>query len=150
MTGTLRAIDIAKWFVAWADQNDADVSNLKVQKLLYYAQGQHLADRGRALFADPIEAWAHGPVVANVYHELKQYGRNPIDADAFLGDDFDWDNFKDVESILLRTWDTYGSLAAWALRDRTHRESPWREAFDESFNKTITIEQLETFFIRGQ
>lgn len=150
MTRMLRAFDVAQWFVAWAENIDAEISNLKVQKLLYYAQGKSLADRGVPLFDDPIEAWAHGPVVAEVYHELKKFGKNPIDPDVILGEDFSWDCFKDVEPILLATWDTYGSLAAWALRERTHRESPWRESFDETRSKTISIKQLEAFFVHGR
>ncbi|MBH0778154.1 Panacea domain-containing protein [Nocardia bovistercoris] len=150
MVAELCALDFAKWFVAWAENIDAEVSNLKVQKLLYYAQGTHLAERGRPLFADPLEAWAHGPVVSNVYHEFKRFGKSPIDADAVLDDSFDWDDFKDAEPVLLKTWDTYGSLAAWALRERTHRESPWRNAFDESRTKTITADQLEAFFCRAR
>jgi uncharacterized phage-associated protein len=149
MTTALRAIDIAKWFVAWADNIDAYLSNLKVQNLLYYAQGAHLAETGRPLFADPVEAWARGPVVADVYRMLRHYGNSPIEPDAMLGEDFDWERFKSVEALLLRTWNTYGSVAAWALRDRTYRESPWREAFEETNNRVITVARLERFF-RGQ
>ena len=42
------ALTIAKWFVAWAEANEAELSNLKLQKLLYYAQGYHLALRNVA------------------------------------------------------------------------------------------------------
>jgi uncharacterized phage-associated protein len=39
------------------------ISNLKLQKLLYYAQGFYLAIYGKALFEEDIVAWEHGPVV---------------------------------------------------------------------------------------
>jgi uncharacterized phage-associated protein len=150
ITTPMRAREIARWFIAWADNIDAGISNLKLQKLLYYAQGRRLAESHERLFAEDIQAWAHGPVVPAVYHEFKEYGANPIDADVVLGEDFDWDDFKHVESCLLHTWDTYGSLAAWALRDKTHSEPPWREAFESGWNNIITAERLEDFFVNGR
>lgn len=147
MSETYKASDIAKWFVAWAENIDAEVSNLKVQKLLYYAQGHRLAEAGAPLFDDRIQAWAHGPVVPTVYHDLKRYGSNPIDPDETLTEEFSWDDFHDVEPFLLKIWDRYGSLAAWALRERTHREAPWIDSFsEEAWNSTITNEKLRTFF----
>ncbi len=74
---TFRARDIARWFIAWAENVDAEVSNLKLQKLLYYAQGHRLGATGEPLFSDPIQAWAHGPVVAEVYHAYKEESDRP-------------------------------------------------------------------------
>ncbi len=116
---TFRAGDIARWFIAWAENNDAEVSNLKLQKLLYYAQGHRLGSTGNPAFSDPIQAWAHGPVVAEVYYLYRDYGRNPISPDFALGDDFDWEEFTEISDLLADVWDRYGSLAAWALRERT-------------------------------
>lgn len=148
---THTAIGIAKWFVAWAEHIDAEVSNLKVQKLLYYAQGHYLAETGRPLFKDTIQAWAHGPVVPAVYHELKEYGSAPVDPDRFLGSEFDWDAYVDVDKSLLKVWDKYGSFAAWALREKTHREPPWKTAFDEeSRNSKISTEEMAEFFASGR
>lgn len=142
-----RARDIARWFIAWAENVDAEVSNLKLQKLLYYAQGHCLGATGEPLFSDPIQAWAHGPVVAEVYHAYKDYGKNPIDPDVALGEDFDWDDFAEVSDLLGDVWDRYGSLAAWALRERTHREAPWKDAFDgDARHVQITNEAIRSYF----
>ncbi|MGV3114140.1 Panacea domain-containing protein [Corynebacterium freneyi] len=118
-------LDIAKWFVAWGEEQDADdVSNLKLQKLLYYAQGHYFAQYGRRLFSDDLSAWQHGPVSEDVYHKLKCYGKRPVDPDQFLAD-FDWDDYRDVEQFLIHVWDRYAPFTAWALRNRSHREAPW-------------------------
>ena len=63
------AMDVARQFVrlAWEDEELEGLTHLRLQKLLYYAQGWHLAAFGRALFAGHIEAWKHGPVVQEVY-----------------------------------------------------------------------------------
>jgi uncharacterized phage-associated protein len=86
------ALTIAKWFIAWAEAEEEELSNLKLQKLLYYAQGHHLARFGHALFEEPIQAWSHGPVVPGVYHEYKWAGAGPLtlpDDDPFRWDDVD-------------------------------------------------------------
>lgn len=62
------ALDIAEWFLYYnrsiMEEYDAEyISNLKLQKLLYYAQGCYLALRDKSLFCDNILAWKHGPVV---------------------------------------------------------------------------------------
>lgn len=79
------ALDIAKWFLNYnlflrnVDNEDTDdISNLKLQKLLYYAQGCYLAMYDAPLFKEDIVAWAHGPVVREVYDEYKAYGSGGI------------------------------------------------------------------------
>ena len=86
-----KASSIAKWFLAKnksesieheATGDDYEVyegiTHLKLQKLLFYAQGIYLALNDNMLFYDQIVAWEHGPVVKSVYDEYKQNGRNPI------------------------------------------------------------------------
>lgn len=144
------AREISDWLLLWADEEegeDAGLTNLKLQKLLYYAQGHHLANTGDPLFEDPIQAWAHGPVVPSEYHRLKEYGSGPIDVDAAVRDDFDWDAYRDIEAHLIKTWNTYGKYAAWALREKTHREAPWLEAFDgDTWNPLISKRRMREFF----
>ena len=65
--------DIAKWILTRnrleVQTEDGDyISNLKLQKLLYYSQGCFLALRDEPLFDSPIEAWTYGPVVPEVYN----------------------------------------------------------------------------------
>ena len=75
----LIASDVAKYFLAQMSDDCGDtISNLKLQKLLYYAQGFHLALFVARLCPEASEAWAHGPVVADVYHQYKEYGSIPI------------------------------------------------------------------------
>src|SRR4051812_30274541 len=137
------ALTIAKWFLAWSEETtETGLSNLKLQKLLYYAQGHHLAQKGRPLFSDPVQAWSHGPVVPDIYHEYKHHGGQVFVLDE--DDDFEWDEVdKDTTRFLMRVWNTYGGLAAWRLRNMTHEETPWRENFSEGGrNATIPPESM--------
>ena len=73
------AFSVAKYFLFLSDEEAGDtISNLKLQKLLYYAQGFHLALNDSPLFAESIEAWTHGPVVPVVYQLYKHAGASAI------------------------------------------------------------------------
>lgn len=121
------ATDVAKWFlahnrIAAADEGAEFISNLKLQKLLYYAQGCALAVTDEPLFGDEIVAWQHGPVVECVYHAYKSNGSNGI----VFEDDFDFSQFTPEENELLEeVYDTFGQYSAWKLRNMTHEETPW-------------------------
>jgi len=133
---------IARFFLALTDPEDNDVSNLKLQKLCYYAQGLCTAMRGAPLFQDPIEAWDHGPVVPSLYHQYKQHGSQPIPVVA----DFNWDDLEEVDrEALADIYDYYAQFSAWRLRNMTHEETPWIEASKRP-NKAITVEALVEYF----
>ena len=138
----VNAITVAQYFLSQVDENAGDaITNLKLQKLLYYAQGFHLAVFGEPLFDKPIEAWVHGPVVDSVYQEFKQHGNGPIPCD----DDLDWSTFpRDSQELLDDVYCVYGQFSAWKLRDMTHDEPPWK---DTGRGLEITHESLKKHFL---
>lgn len=139
------AIDVARWFVAWATSDDeAHLTNLKLQKLLYYAQGASFALKGAPMFDDDIQAWAHGPVVPDVYHHYKDFRSGEIEQ----GEPFDWDLIGlDDAKILVRVWNTYGAKSAWKLRDMTHDEAPWVDHFRANVSGiVIPKEDISVYF----
>lgn len=72
---------VADYFLTLGDPEAGDsISNIRIQKLLYYAQGVHLATTNEPLFDDPIEAWRFAPVVPDVYHRFKTHGFENIPA----------------------------------------------------------------------
>jgi len=77
----ITVFDVADYFLHVADMDDGDegITNLKLQKLVYYAQGFHLALYGSPLFSDEIVAWQHGPVVVALYEKYKEFRKSPID-----------------------------------------------------------------------
>lgn len=119
------AIDVAKYLLSLVDTDaDEGMSNMKLQKLLYYCQGFHLAMTGKRLFSEDIYAWLHGPVVPEVWHEYNQYGANVIPYPQ--GVDFSKIDAKE-KSIIDDVYSLYGQYSAWGLRNMTHDESPWKE-----------------------
>jgi uncharacterized phage-associated protein len=75
-----KVLDIANKIIHFvSDSNAGDlISNMKLQKLLYYQQGFHLAYFGKPLFEEDIEAWMYGPVVPSVYSHFKTEGSGAL------------------------------------------------------------------------
>lgn len=138
------ALDVAKWILNYnqwqVDNSGADlISNLKLQKLLYYAQGCYLALYDEKLFKDDIVAWQHGPVVEVVYHEYKINRDRGIEEFGNFKEDY-----SDEQVGLLKTvYETFGQYSAWGLRNMTHSEAPWKETKQ---GEVINTDLIKEFF----
>ena len=138
----LEALKIAKYILALSDPDDGDIiSNLKLQKLLYYTQGFHLALADAAIFDEDIIHWRHGPVVENVYYEYKDFGSGalPVPTDIDFSDILS----KDQKEIIDEVYNVYGQFSAWKLRQMTHQEPPWKNT---SENEIIPHDDLKKYF----
>lgn len=136
------ASDVATYFISLADEDEGDfISNLKLQKLLYYAQGFHLAMFDEPLFAEPIEAWSHGPVVHKVYSEYAIYGANPIPRPKNLKP-----LGKDTKDFLNEIYSVFGQYSAWKLREMTHDEPPWKDSYKEGKSRIIPHAAMKKYF----
>lgn len=120
--------DVARFFIDLAaHQNKADngdlMTNLRLQKLLYFAQGWHLARYGTPLFDAPVEAWTHGPVVPEVYHQYKKNGSQGI----LSAGDIDVNVFTPTEyELLLDVAREYANYSTYALVSLSHAaNAPW-------------------------
>ena len=72
--------DVANYFLALVDEDAGDtISNMKLQKLVYYAQGFYLALYGKPLFPERIEAWDQGPVIPELYRRFEKFGAKAIE-----------------------------------------------------------------------
>jgi uncharacterized phage-associated protein len=132
---------IAKYFLGLVDDELGDsLSNLKLQKLMYYAQGVHLAMHGSPLFPEAIEAWEHGPVVPELYHSFKQHGSEPIPPD----ETFDPSELsQELRDMLNEVYAVYGQFSASQLRTMTHDEAPWKQT---SRGFSISQDALAEYF----
>jgi len=136
--------DVAKYFLSLNDEEVGElISNLKLQKLVYYAQGFHLAIEGEPLFGEAIHAWAHGPVIPDLYHAYKEFGGGPIPSP----DGFDPARIgEDTRALLDEVYSVFGQFSAWKLRNMTHEEPPWLEAYGEGKSGVISKKTMEEYF----
>ncbi len=153
------AMAVANWFLtkAWSESGVPPCDQMKLYKLVYYAQAWHLANYGKPLFEEDIEAWPHGPVVRDLYIEFKEFGRRPIDrlgtrlerqdgAFAVVTPEHD----GSLDEFLSAVWDNYKQYRGVRLSNATHAEGePWEivsRHYDLEDKPTIPIDLIESVF----
>lgn len=137
----LTAKKVADYFLSLVDEEAGDsLTNLKLQKLVYYAQGFSLVLLGDRLFPEPIEAWEHGPVVPALYRSFKEHGSQPIPPPVHLNRD---EYPAAVVELLDEVYAVYGQFSASKLRRMTHEEPPWKEAYPSS---QVQMESMRRYF----
>jgi uncharacterized phage-associated protein len=119
------AKDIANYFLFKAQSDNQELfSNLKIQKLVYYAQGLHLVLRNLPLFKEEIRAWKYGPVVAELYNAFKIHGVEGISPDlSFNPDSID----SKTQNFLNEIYDVFGQFSALRLMELSHTDQCWKE-----------------------
>jgi uncharacterized phage-associated protein len=140
----LGANDVANLFIYFANEcADEPVTNLRLNKLLWFANGHSMERFGKPLFADKFEAWDLGPVVPSIYRKYKICGNNPI---AETNDGFDPNGLdQDVSNFLIDVAEKYNDFTTTALVNLSHRpDTPW--ALTEK-NKVIPNAIIRDYFL---
>lgn len=140
------ANQIASVFVDKAIKEKSYLTHMKLQKLIYIANGIHLALKGEPLITEPIETWDYGPVIQSVYSNYKMFGSSKIlvnvfdhqvtpeklDDDAKKAVDDAWNAGRNIDGIQLSNW--------------THKaDSPWTIAKEKHLN-IIPNEEMSSYF----
>jgi uncharacterized phage-associated protein len=145
-----KAVEVGR-YLAYLAANDVEpdyLTNMRLQKLLYYVQAWSLVMRNRPMFGERIEAWVHGPVVREVYQHFRN-GNSPILLEDIGEPTFDLED-EDREFIG-NTWETYKVHSALRLREMTYAEDPWtiaRRGYGpaDRWDVEITQDALREYF----
>jgi uncharacterized phage-associated protein len=114
--------DMAKWFINRVDREAGEaITHLKLQKLLYFAQAYHLANRNVQLFDEDMQAWAHGPVVPSIWHAYKGSAFDAIAATNAPR------MRPEVVPFLEAVYQKFGRLGAKQLENISHAHDPWKK-----------------------
>lgn len=145
------ALQIARYFIkkGMSEKDIAKLTNLKLQKILYYAQGWYLANFDKPLFDDTIEAWKYGPAIRTVYQEFQDSGSSILDVpvEKWEIDELD----KKTKNFLDDVWEVYKKYSGSDLITLTHSEKPYKDArknIQEGDYSNVEISQLsmQNFF----
>ena len=138
-------LQIANQLLLYSAENGGELmTNMKLQKMLYYQQGFHLAYFGTPLFEEDIEAWMYGPVVPLMYEHYKANGRNGIEPDR--GMEFNFEQKKEL-ALFNEVCRVYGAYSAIGLMNMTHEEMPWKSTpTGEGAGHVIPKEKMQSFF----
>ena len=114
---------VARWFLNHADREAGEaLTQLKLQKLVYYADAWYLANFDKPMISEKFEAWAHGPAIRSLYAKYREAG---------------WDSLppengpmppEAVNKFLTSVYQEYGQFGAKKLEEMTHNELPWQAA----------------------
>ena len=136
---------VAEGLINLSHDKQSPISNLKLQKLLYYSQAWFLAIYKQPLFEEEIEAWVHGPVVPRVFQCYRgfKWGLLPRQAGIVVS--------QELRSHLEEVWRVYGSFSAYDLERLTHSEDPWKQARtglppDASSHNIITKDAMQHYY----
>lgn len=122
------AIQVAEYFVRKGIENRKPLTSLHAMKLVYLAHGYYLAERGRPLIIEHVEAWRHGVVIPSVFAFYHDNGRSPIEQVSDLPM-FTLTLDKGVNKILEEVYTEHKYMPTEALLNKTSRlDAAWDKA----------------------
>lgn len=161
MSRLYNVLDISRYTINYSNDKDYGISNLKLQKILYFIQAYFLMSTpdSSPCFREKIEAWDFGPVVPEAYHEYKQYGSTNIPSmlsyiDFNVNDIWSserkvfnsniiLDNHKEMINAVV---DMFAEYSATDLVTLTHNQAPWVDAYIPHKNNEITLDAIRKYF----
>lgn len=131
---------IANLLLDEADHSGIAISNLALQKLLYFVHGMFLTEMKQPLLSGYFEAWQYGPVHPSAYKAFKAAGDQPIRFRATRQDALSGAQVAitppaspDVGHYVRRILSSYGRLTAGRLVEISHaKNAPWHYVVDNS------------------
>ena len=134
-----RIIDVAQYICEeYRRQSSEAIDEMKLHKLLYFAQRESLAISNEPLFGESFEGWKYGPVSTEIRSYYTPDGMNYRDRrelsarSAYI-----------VKNVVLQ----YGVLASWKLSQLSHEEISWKNsrkglAESENGDRKISLDDI--------
>jgi len=133
------AINLSQYIVSKCVDDNCPISNLQLQKILYYIQKTFLQQKNSAAFSDEIEAWQFGPVVPNVYYHYCGYGAMPI-----LLSHENYNIKSEDEAIINPIVEEKRKLNPWTMVEETHKENgAWAQTYEKGKHNVIPLELIK-------
>lgn len=136
------SMDIAKYIVDYCTRCGKPITNLQLQKILYYVQLNFIRVFGELAFPENIQAWQYGPVVPNVYERFSSYGPTKI---CNLYESVNSMFSAEREKLVKRVINACTSITPWELVEKSHRPgSPWSKVYN-GMKVDIPIEYIKEY-----
>ncbi len=145
--------DVANYFIGLSLKNKLDtdgtvegITNLKLQKILYFAQCAYLALYDKPLFEDEVLAWEYGPVISSVYNKYKVNRNKILKKDEDFSENVFDDDMKDFLNMI---WNYFSKFSTTELVNITHRHAPWREAYNRGSKSAVIKKEVLKEYYKG-
>lgn len=144
------SVAVARYLLDQASKAGRPLSPMKLVKLVYIAHGWMLGLYGRPLIREDVEAWKYGPVIRELYHEVKRFRHHPIPPAALVPGEGESDFGEYEKSVMDQTFDIYGRRTALQLSQMTHSPgTPWDVIYNEIGNSfAIPGDLIEDHYAR--
>lgn len=153
-------LDVSRYIITYCNDKGYPISNLKLQKLLYFVQAYFLVKLDKPCFKEDIVAWASGPVVIEAYKEFKEYGSNNIpQVKNYFSNNISnnlsqyqnlipyQSNMEENDKIVIgNILNSYAGYSASRLVEITHHQSPWKDAYIPNSSNIISKQSIIDFF----
>lgn len=151
-------LDVSRYVINYCNKNNYWVSNLKLQKILYFVQALFITTKGVECFIEEIEAWDFGPVIPEVYKECRKYGGNNIPPITEYTDiskgvwnavikSFNWDSIcQNDRKLINQMIDVCNEFSSSELVDITLNQKIWVVANKNICNNIIQKKEIEKYF----
>lgn len=117
------ANSVSSYVINWCYYHNIDITNLKLQKLLYFLQGNFFRLTGARLIEDDFYAWQLGPVIPHIYEKFAIYSSYSIPRQRL--EVIDKNDEYNIDLILKK----YARMNAWQLVEISHNEDPWKYSY---------------------
>ena len=145
VSSEISALDVAKYLIGLAQRDGNHITNLRLQKLLYYACGYYWNSFKQYLFNDNIEALKYGPVIKDVYDEYKIFdGGNIIIDDNIIKENETKFN-QQQKDFFYSFYNFMKKYDTWSLVDVSRKEKPWKETYNNG-EQIISYELMKEEF----
>ncbi len=135
------AITLADYVISVFEKENATVTNLKLQKVLYYVQGYFFRCFRQPAYEEDTYGWQYGPVVPAVYYHFaschaSRLSSTPRGQALVLTDEAQ----RVIDTVVRQC----AKMSTSALVTKTHEETPWQSA---SVGGIITMASIQRYFL---
>lgn len=128
-------IEVARFVISYCMAKGTPVSNLQLQKILYYLQ-VYCRRNGVDLFRQDIYAWQHGPVVPEAYYRFSGYGASKIQ------NLYSTEIEQRIKDMIQPVIEKLRKIAPWELVNMTHKSTmPWDMVYNGKVDPTGLIDR---------
>lgn len=120
---------------------DYNISNLKLQKLLYYVQAHFLLKKNEPCFQEEMLAWDFGPVTLEVYNNYKIYGANEIPRTEKYSYSVAKEDAEIVDAVVV----FFGKFFDSSLTALCQAQKPFKTSRKRN-SKIISLKELRDYF----
>lgn len=151
--GMYSAVDIANIFVKKGIDDNSPVTQMKLQKLVFFANGAMLAltDKSKKLVVEPFQAWDYGPVIPEIYSKFKQFGAGEItpekDLLRLINQGHNFEDIIELDDLSGRvvndTWKLLRNMNGIQLSEWTHKkDSAWSKVYKQGHNNLLIEDDI--------